>query len=408
MPRERSSRDAFAWVDGLLAAGHDLAVLVVSRAGAVAAANEGAERVLGKVAVGGRAADLFTGPSAGKVERLLSDPRCHACELLVPRPGAEPEAMRFAVLPGPGGGRVLVAPEARHPRGAAALAAILSLNAELANLTRELSWRNREVECARARAEAAEAEARRMSQIQEQLAAIVAHDLRTPLSSISIAAGMLKRRGVAEEAPALDRIARSAARMTDIVGDLLDFTRARQGLGVLDRFGRADVGELCRRVVDEHLAIHPDARVEVRTEGDTHATVDRSRISQAIANLVGNALQHGDASGVDVTVTGAAEELAIVVHNGGPPIPPELLPQLFDPFRQGPSPATRSRPRGSVGLGLFIVGEIVHGHGGTIEIQSGEETGTRFIVRLPRSPRPPHGPEGRSRDPSSPAPAGAP
>jgi signal transduction histidine kinase len=296
-------------------------------------------------------------------------------------------AVRFAVLPGPGGERVLVAPERRDPRTETAFGTILSLNAELATLARELSWRNREVERARARAEAAEREAVRMRRLQEQLAAIVAHDLRTPLSSITMSAAALRRRGVqVEQEQLVARILASAARMGEIVGDLLDLTRARQGLGILERAGPADVGELCSNIVQEHLATRPDARIELRTEGDTRATVDASRISQAIANLVGNALQHGDAGGVDVTVTGDEREVVVVVHNGGATIPPDLLPELFEPFRQGPAPHAGSRPRGSVGLGLYIAGEIVHSHGGRIEVQSEPAKGTWFTVRLPRGP----------------------
>jgi sigma-B regulation protein RsbU (phosphoserine phosphatase) len=271
----------------------------------------------------------------------------------------------------------------------AAFATILALNAELASLTRELSCRNREIERARARAEAAEREATRRERLQEQLAAIVAHDLRTPLSVVTLSAAMLKRRGIPEAAAAVDRIAASAARMKEIVGDLLEFTDVRHGLGRVERSAPTEVGDLCRAVVHEHRALRPDARIEVRTEGDAYATVDGSRIAQMVANLVGNALQHGDGSGVDVVVTGSEDEVSVAVHNRGRPIPAQLVPELFEPFRQGPPPPAGSRPRGSVGLGLFIVGEIVHAHGGTIEIESGEETGTCFTVRLPRTPRAP-------------------
>ena len=400
MSLDASSADAAAWVDGLLTLPHDVATLVLSSAGDVVAANAAAERLFGRPIVGSTVAALFAGPSSEKLERALRQSGCSACELQVSRPAGEPEAARFVILPVRSGERVLVSAAKHDARAEAVFATILSLNDELANLTRELSWRNSEVERARARAaqlldaereareraEAAEAEARRLAAIQAQLAAVVGHDLRTPISAISMAAGLLKRRGVPEEQAALvERIVRSASRMDGIIRDLLDFSHARQGLGILVRSERTDVGELCRKVVHEQQGIRPDAQVEVRTEGDLEAAVDASRVSQAVANLVGNALQHGAGSGVDVTATGAAGEVVIVVHNGGPPIPPDLIPHLFEPFRQGPPPPGGPRPGGSVGLGLFIVREIVRSHHGTIEVQSHEATGTCFTVRLPRA-----------------------
>lgn len=244
---------------------------------------------------------------------------------------------------------------------------------------------------ARLRAEAAEAEARGMAHTQEQLAAVVGHDLRTPISAIRMAASLLLQRGLEQHhATMVERIARSASRMTDIIRDLLDFSRARQGLGILVRSEQTDVGDLCLKVAQEHVGDPADAHVNVRIRGDTQAAVDPSRISQVIANLVGNARQHGAGTDVDVAVTGEAGEVVIAVHNGGRAIPPELLPHLFEAFRQGPpSPQGGARPAGSVGLGLFIVREIVRSHGGTIQVSSDDSTGTRFEVRLPRAPRAP-------------------
>jgi signal transduction histidine kinase len=79
-------------------------------------------------------------------------------------------------------------------------------------------------------------------------------------------------------------------------------------------------------------------------------------------------------------VEGTAAELLITVHNDGSPIPQDLLPVVFEPFRRG----ARRPDEGSVGLGLFIVREIVRAHGGSVELRSQPGEGTTFTVRLPR------------------------
>ncbi|MFL5264941.1 MAG: sensor histidine kinase, partial [Anaeromyxobacteraceae bacterium] len=105
------------------------------------------------------------------------------------------------------------------------------------------------------------------------------------------------------------------------------------------------------------------------------------RLAQVLSNLVGNALQHGGGTPVQVALAGGEAEVVVTVHNGGPPVPAELLPEVFEPFRRGAAPRAEG---GSVGLGLFIVREIVRAHGGAVEVHSSADAGTTFTVRLPR------------------------
>jgi len=104
---------------------------------------------------------------------------------------------------------------------------------------------------------------------------------------------------------------------------------------------------------------------------------------QVVQNLLDNAIKFSPTDKpVTVAYRGTEAEVALSVHNKGPPIQSELLPHIFEPFRQGTQGA--STDRGGVGLGLYIVREIVEAHGGSIRVQSTEAEGTTFTVRLPR------------------------
>jgi signal transduction histidine kinase len=119
--------------------------------------------------------------------------------------------------------------------------------------------------------------------------------------------------------------------------------------------------------------------------GDTGGWRGSHLSEQVVSNLVSNALQYGpEDQMVEVESRGTEGEWTLSVHNLGEPIPPEVLPRIFDPFTRGRERKDRSSPRGSLGLGLFIVHELVMAHGGKVEVDSRAGEGTRFIVRLPR------------------------
>ena len=125
----------------------------------------------------------------------------------------------------------------------------------------------------------------------------------------------------------------------------------------------------------------PYRSTSLPAHGDTSIECDAGRILQVASNLVANALRHAAGKVVTVEVAGLAWEVVLSVHNDGPPIPPELLPHVFQPFRQDEGSGA---PIGSSGLGLFIVREIVAAHDGTVAVTSNAESGTTFTVRLPR------------------------
>jgi len=274
-----------------------------------------------------------------------------------------------------------------------------------AKVTRDLTQRRalEDERIARARAEAqsallalegeklerALAEQKSVDELREQLLGVVGHDLRSPLSSISMAAAlMLKRGGLRDDdAKATARIARSADRISNIISQLLDFTRARLGGGVPIDPKPTDFGEVCTEVIAEYEMVHSNRALCFSSDMNTQGVWDRERLAQVVSNLVGNAIQYSmPDSPIDVSLRGEGDVVSLWVHNDGPPIPAELLPTIFDPFRRGNRHAQRTE---GLGLGLFIVREMVRAHSGEIRVQSTEAEGTTFIVRLPRQPKRP-------------------
>jgi signal transduction histidine kinase len=219
----------------------------------------------------------------------------------------------------------------------------------------------------------------------ELFAGVLAHDLRNPLAAVVTAAHLMQMRfGDADERSAkpVARILSSGQRMGRMIDQLLDVTRARAGGGIEVRPHSMSLAEVCEQAAEELELAHRGWSIRCVFDGDPVGTWDHDRLAQVLSNLIANAGQHGrhDAE-ILVTVHGRrADAVAIEIHNEGA-IPADLLPTLFDPFRG--SIIRRADGRG-LGLGLFIVHEIVRAHEGTIVVDSAEERGTTFTVTLPR------------------------
>lgn len=223
---------------------------------------------------------------------------------------------------------------------------------------------------------------------KEMFLAILGHDLRTPLGAISMSAKfMIETQDLKEPNLTLvSRIASSSVRMNHMVGDLLDFTRSRLGGGIPIVRAGMSMERTVKDVVDEISAAYPSRTVTVDTEGAQRGEWDCPRISQALTNLIGNALEHGsDRAVVRVVVRGDEPEVTVAIHNHGAPIPKDRLKGIFNPMKeQEKSGNAASGPSGHLGLGLYIADRIVNAHKGKIEVDSSEETGTTFTVHLPR------------------------
>lgn len=228
------------------------------------------------------------------------------------------------------------------------------------------------------------AERHAIAQYQQQMLGIVGHDLRNPLSAMSVGVSLLDEIG--KDIPKIPQVARKLAssvqRMSRIVEQLLDVTRARLGEGIPMQPVETQLVPLVKAAIEELTLAYPSIKFELRDGHEIDGIWDPDRLSQVLSNLMSNAAQYGRTGApvvVGLSATEATATIAVSNENRDKPIPPELLEVLFDPYKRG-----RDEKRASgLGLGLYIVHEIVEAHGGTIAVRS-DETGTTFTVELPR------------------------
>jgi signal transduction histidine kinase len=233
---------------------------------------------------------------------------------------------------------------------------------------------------------AALAEEKSKAELREQFMAVLSHDLRNPLSSISMGAHVLLGQSLSETArTTVQRIRRSAVRIELLVNDLLDLARGRSGKGL--PLALAEVGDLearLRHVASEVASAHPEQPITFVADGCGRLVCDPRRMEQVLSNLLANAVEHSSgAQPVEVRLHGTPSAVVLAVQNQGEPIAPAVLPRLFQPFYRG---AQGHQPSG-LGLGLYIVSEIARSHGGTVEAASTRERGTVFTFTVPRAPR---------------------
>ena len=225
-------------------------------------------------------------------------------------------------------------------------------------------------------------ELREALRLNELFVAAMSHDLRTPLAVLKMSAVVLDRNLVDPAGKrAMARILSSADRLQRMLEQLYNLARTRVGTGIALERVEMSFRTVLDRVLDELRLLEPERAVQVAyDDGSMVGLWDEQRLVQVITNLVGNALRHGTpGEPARVTVQGASPRLLFEVHNGGE-IPTAIRPHLFDAFRDSDQP----RARDSLGLGLYIVQQIVLTHGGTIEVTSCLESGTTFRVELPR------------------------
>jgi PAS domain S-box-containing protein len=229
------------------------------------------------------------------------------------------------------------------------------------------------------RAEESQRELRAIAELRERFIGIVSHDLRNPLGAIALATDVMLHRGRLDgvDQQAVARIVASSARMTRMILQLLDFTRVRLGGGIPLEAKPIDLRDVYRDVVEEF-----GTAVRLEVEGDVTGSWDPDRLTEALSNIARNAVEHA-APGTPVVARAHVEgaEVVVEISNQGEPIPPELIPFIFDPFRRG----KRDRlAGGNLGLGLYIAKQIALASRGTLDARCGDGE-TTFVMRLPRA-----------------------
>ncbi len=218
--------------------------------------------------------------------------------------------------------------------------------------------------------------------LNERFVAAVGHDLRTPLSNVLMAPENLRLNASPEQHKQIDRIKRSAHRMVKMIEELFDLARARQSGGIpVTRENRVNLLQVAERALMELKDAAQERGIAVHHSGNLEGTWDGGRLCQVVSNLLGNAIRHGTAgTPVAIRLDGNEQShVCLEVENSGE-ISPDVLPTLFEPFRRG---ASGSKGSDGLGLGLFIVHQVVAAHGGEVTASSCEGL-TKFQVRLPR------------------------
>jgi signal transduction histidine kinase len=229
-----------------------------------------------------------------------------------------------------------------------------------------------------------------VNQLKDYFLSQASHELKTPITTIRGQAQLVLRRlarspqGVPEQLSLpthLEKIEEQTRYLQALIEDLLDISSLNSGKISL-RLTRCDLAVLCSKVIEDQRALS-GRRIELELPAEPLILqADAQRLTQVIINLTSNAVKYSpESSVICISASKASSYLIIAFHNDGPAIPQEQKIHIFEPFYRTPE-AARSSIQGS-GLGLAISKDIVERHEGQIWVESSEEKGTTFFVRLP-------------------------
>jgi signal transduction histidine kinase/ActR/RegA family two-component response regulator len=224
---------------------------------------------------------------------------------------------------------------------------------------------------------------------QNEFLAMLAHELRNPLSPLAMAASLLERDpGAAPQQLKLARvIGRQVDHMARLLDDLLDAARISSGKITLDveSLALADVLRHAVETVQPRIAERGQALDVALPSADVAVAGDKVRLAQVFTNLLGNASKYtGDGGRLRLAAQAGPDDVVVTIADNGTGIAPDVLPYIFDLFTQGPRSLARSE--GGLGVGLNVVRNLVGMHRGVVEAHSdGPGCGSRFTVRLPRA-----------------------
>lgn len=214
---------------------------------------------------------------------------------------------------------------------------------------------------------------------------VLGHDLRGPLNAILLTSRLLSQLNDGTPVSAVTaRLIRGGERMRQLLDDLLDYSRASLDLGIAIAPASMDLALACQEEIELQRAAWPETTVELTTEGPTQGVWDASRLKQVLGNLIANAAKYGErGTPIIVRLVGNDDGVILFVENTGPAISVAGMQGLFEPLKRG-AHGDLQHERTSLGLGLFIVRQIVHAHGGTVTLSSADAK-TVFQVTLPRN-----------------------
>ena len=220
-----------------------------------------------------------------------------------------------------------------------------------------------------------------------QLLAMLGHDLRDPLQSITMAARVLQHGDSSSGNRLGQRIQSSSSRMARLIGQVLDAARLQTGGGLAMTAVPVDLARLLEDMLDESRTAYPGVQIVQRIPPSLMADADPDRMAQLFGNLVGNARHHGHPGmPVQVEIREDGDQVHFEVRNEADPIADDLVPVLFSAFKRQVSGNVRNK--GGLGLGLHIAQAIVLGHGGTLSYRY-TAPHVVFTARFPRRAVPP-------------------
>lgn len=226
-------------------------------------------------------------------------------------------------------------------------------------------------------------------QVREDFVAIVSHDLKNPISSLTLAVGIIERQ--CEKAPEelkislqrqLSIMRQVLTKMTELINAVLNLSAIRSGRFVL-QYEVQDLKELVTTTAESYRTLAADRGLDLLLrlpENPIFARFDPNRLSQVLSNFLGNAIKFTPRGGtITAELTAVEKHVRVCVRDTGPGIAPEAVQQIFQRFAQG----QHSRNDFSVGLGLYIAKEIIAAHGGRIWVESKPGQGAEFYFEIP-------------------------
>lgn len=254
-------------------------------------------------------------------------------------------------------------------------------------VTRDIIRFNEAVD--QALAESAVTFTERTGETRDRFLAILGHDLRTPLSAISMSGQllMLCPTDASRNADIGQRLRRSALTMTAMVNDLLEYSRTQLGGTMPFEPQLCDMGDIAQAAINDARLANPECEFDIHVQNNLFGYFDTVRMQQVVMNLLTNATQYRTPhTPVTMNIQGQVDAVIIEVSNLGIPIPVESLKTIFDALVQLPAgKEVVGRPSTSMGLGLFVAREIILTHSGEIGATSTAEQGTVFRIKVPRA-----------------------